>query len=557
MIFKDIDQIVGLIKEPYYKAILDVARKNSAEIHMYVTGEKLKENIEALPYFEKDELTRLRKKLSRTTKDIFDRLLAPCDKVFTALGGYESYGLDKEKEREFVMFLNNIRNGMTTKEWVHNIAFMAKFVDPMSLTYIEIDSNGNPYPTYKSTAVIVDYKLNGRIPEYVILELSNEDKEVLSQFTNVDTTLKYYRAVDELNEYFIEFKGEESKLVYTINHNLGYIPAKVNGDKYIFNSKYIASDLEPLMELVQDYFNDNSSKSLFKKYQMHAKEWSIASDCTQCKGEGVFGGEDCNRCNGTGREPSVKVAQSLSIPLNEDGSMSVPTPPMGYVVPPTESWQMINEELERLKKDIYDTFYDCQVGLQTAGINYSGNNNVGSEQRTATEVILNEKHKEPTLKKISVWAADIHKFIADCCKKILYNASSGSSVSYGNKFVLYEPQALMETYITLKREKAPITLLDDTLMSIYDAEYTNNPLQLKKHIILMGVEPLIHNSLSEVMEMNVSGELKYQKLAYSDWVKTKTDGEIILSTEDELRKDFYTFVSKYKELYPIPSQSPK
>jgi hypothetical protein len=307
------------------------------------------------------------------------------------------------------------------------------------------------------------------------------------------------------------------------------------------------------MELVQDYFNDNSSKSLFKKYQMHAKEWAVAVSCSRCKGEGVYEGEDCDRCNGTGREPSVKVSQTLSIALNEDGALSAPTPPMGYVVPPTESWSMINEELERLKKDIYDTFYDCQVGLQTAGINYSGNNNVGGEQRTATEVLVNEKHKEPTLRKISLWASNMHKFIADICKKVIYGSESSSSVSYGNKFVLYEPQALMETYITLKREKSPISLLNDALMSIYDAEYANNPLLLKKHTILMEVEPLIHNSLSEVMEMNVSEEIKYLKLFYSDWVNSKDDIEIILSTPEKLKEEFNTFVSEMKKKFPMPT----
>ena len=93
----DLSAITQYVKQPYNKELLEAARKKSRLLTMYVTGEKLKEHLESLPYFEKDELTSLRRRLSRSTIDIFERLLAPTEKVFTAKGGSESYNLPSHK----------------------------------------------------------------------------------------------------------------------------------------------------------------------------------------------------------------------------------------------------------------------------------------------------------------------------------------------------------------------------------------------------------------------------------------------------------------------------
>ena len=78
----DKSKLLEYIKQPYNKELLDLSRQRASTMTMYVTGEKLIDHLESLPYFEKDELTKLRRKLSRTTVDLFDRLLAPVEKVF-------------------------------------------------------------------------------------------------------------------------------------------------------------------------------------------------------------------------------------------------------------------------------------------------------------------------------------------------------------------------------------------------------------------------------------------------------------------------------------------
>lgn len=543
-------KLLKYLEQPYNKELLELARKRAATMTMYVTGEGLVEHIESLPYFEKDELTKLRRRLTRSTVDLFDRLLAPVEKVFTARGGFESYGLDNAKEHEFKNYLSNIVNGLSLKEWVQHVPFMAKLVDPMSVTMLEIDESGKVYPTYKSSAAIYDYQLKGRYLEYIIFTLSNNDVSMLIEkgVIQKEDGQKVYRVIDDENEYIItNVKGIFNTKQVIANH-FGYVPAIINGDKLTFNSDYIGSELEAVMELAADFFNDNSSKSLFKKYQMHAKEWSIDVTCGECKGEGTIKGDDCVHCSGTGREPTVKVSQTLSIGIGEDGNMKMPTPPMGYVVPPIDSWKMVNEELDRLKKDIYDTFYDNQVGLQTAGINFT--QNTAGEQRTATEVIINEKHKEPTLRKFSKWAQELHKFVAEGCKVILYGSSDGCSVTYGDKYMLIDYNELITQYQLLRRDNAPIGVMDDALIEVYENKYATNPLQLRKALLLMKVEPFVHYNLSEIIQMNINPKLKDMKLYFGEWTTTMDDIDIISSTEEQLRGKLEEYVIQKQSQFP-------
>ena len=391
----DLSAITQYVKQPYNKELLEAARKKSRLLTMYVTGEKLKEHLESLPYFEKDELTSLRRRLSRSTIEIFERLLAPTEKVFTAKGGSESYNLPESKENQFKVYLQSIRRGMSLKEWLQWVAFKASLLDPMSLTYNEIDQSGKVYPTYKSTDSIHDYQLNGRQPEYVIFCISTDEQKKLKEMfgdSAIASGARHFRVVDDAFEYFVEEKDNEVKIIATYPNPHQRVPGKINGNRYVFNSDYIDSELVTILELEADFYNDNCSKTLLKKYQMHAKEWGVEVTCRKCEGSKVHNGEDCDHCNATGIEPALKVAQRASIAIGEDGAAKAPIPPMGYVTPPIEAADMINEELDRLLSYMFETFWDAQSQAQTQGANQENG------RETATEVLFNEKHKEPKLK---------------------------------------------------------------------------------------------------------------------------------------------------------------
>ncbi len=559
MIFRDDNHIAVTIAENPSKDILKAAREMSAMLTMYVTGEGLKEKIEQLPYFEKDELAKIRRKLTRTTRDLFDRLLQPLEKVFTAKGGVVNYNLSTEQEGKFAKLMSNVRKGMSMEEWVQYVALMAFLIDPNSLLYTEIDWQGNAYPTYKSTLDIFDYQLDGQKPEYVIFNTTADEEKALveaGKMRKLERGEKLYRVVDDAFDRYIIYKNKKIEVAYQVVNYFKYVPGQLASNISVFGTSLFESPLAPVMELAADFFNDNSTKSLFKKYQMHPREWSIEITCHKCEGHKVSGSEPCDNCNGTGLEPTIKVAQRIAIALGEDGSAKAPIPPGGFYTPPIESWNMSNQELDRLVIDITDTFWGSSKIRRTTGMESNQEGNID----TATGEVFNERSKESKLKKFSKWGQDRQKFQTDNCKKVIYRNLNinESTITYGDRYLLESPDELEKKYREMKMNKLSYPLLDKALDEVLEAKYAANAMELRRQRILAKLEPYVHHTIDEVMAWQyLPDDVRKRKLYFAKWLAETPEMFFYMTSDDAIKREFERYVDAQEDLVQPEPEKPK
>lgn len=551
------DQIKDIILNNPNKGVVKSGRDMSATLVKYITGEGLKDSMESLPYFEKDELTKIRKKLTRTTRDLFERLFQPLEKVFTAKGGVTNYGLTTESESRFAKIMASVRKGMSMDEWMQQVALKAYLLDPMALLYTEIDAVGNSYPTYKSTSYIYDYELNGRKPEYVVFMLKDSEVKAIVSAGKVDQPKKgetLYRVVDDAFDMYVLKNGRQVSVAYKIQNYFKYVPGQIASDITVFGTDILESPVQPTMELAADFFNDNSSKSLFKKYQMHLKEWGIAIDCKRCGGEGQSGGTTCDACGGSGMHRSVKVAEKINIQVSEDGTAKTPIPPGGYIAPPTESWLMINQELTSLKQDMSDTFWETSSTVRTTGMNDTNQ----SKDPTATEMVYSDRSKEPKLKKFSKWAQGVHKFQVDNIKKVFFRNvnMNESTITYGDRYLLESPDELMAKYEEWKAKGASYPVLDKALLEVLEAKYSADQTELRRQQILMRLEPYVHHSIDVVLAWPwLPDSIKMRKAFFNEWLNNTDPMVFYMSSEEKIKASLDAYIAEHGEIVkPEPKE---
>lgn len=553
MIFGSIDEVSQFLRErPMLKEIED-AQAVSKSLTRYVTGKGLAETIGYLSYFEKMQITDIKRKLVKSTRDMVERLLQPMDRVFTAKGGARVYYLPEKQSEQLEQYLSNVRKGMSMQAWVKNIAFKAYLTDPMGLAFTELGADGKPYPTQKSIHSIYCYLLNGRRPEAVAFELSDEEKNALyvnGIISENDTRVNLYRVVDDIQDMIVRIVGNDAELIYGFEHGFEKVPGIVNSDIISYDGVTYESVLMPGIELIAEYFDSDADKALYKKSVLHPREWSVVLECTKCEGTKVHKGEDCDNCNGTGILPHLKLADRINVAISEDGSAKVPTPPGGFYSADIEPYDRVKQDLTDIEILAEDTIYERRKIKQAQGPN-------GKESDiTATGELMNEKTKEPKLKKISKWAASMDQFLTDNIKLQMFGSAEASTIIYGDKYLHGTVEQLVDEYHKLIAKGAPVTLLDSFLLDIIEAKFESNPAELVKHKKLMYVEPFVHHKINDVLGWNVPEDIKLKKLYFSNWLNTVNDMVIIdpKNTEQKLSDMLTEYITSNSLALPQPEK---
>ena len=76
-----------------------------------------------------------------------------------------------------------------------------------------------------------------------------------------------------------------------------------------------------------------------------------------------------------------------------------------------------------------------------------------------------------------------------------------AKINYGTEFYLYSPDELRKQYQAAKETGAPESELDMMQRRILETEYRNDPMQLRRMLILAELEPLRHLSRQEVADL--------------------------------------------------------
>lgn len=514
MILKQGD-IKRIIKENPNKAIVQEGQKMNKKLAVHIAGIGMDTYLEQINTFENPDQKKIRQKYARSNVDLFDRLSRPIDEVFSARGGSVYYNLPKAQEAEFRINLSNVEWGYTLRKWMDNIAKVAYLMDPMGLIFVEVGNN-EAYPTYKSIAGVYDYQLNGRRLDYIIF--NTPDKNV-------------YRVVDDAFDRLVKVDGESITSIpgKTFPNYFGHVPARIVSDLVRPGMDCFCSPFWTVVELADEFLREGSIKSVYKLLHGFPRYWQHITSCGDCNGDGLKDGRDCPTCKGTGNKLRYDVADSINLPVPGKDDPKVAPDVAGYVTPDIEGWQKMTEELQLLEDIMNHTIWGTHQRDE-------------ADNETATGRFIDVQPVNRRLNKFSEWGEEIEKFITDELGVFYFPGSyKGASVNYGRRYLIESPDTVWEKYLNARSTGAPQSTLDELLRDYYYTKYSNDSLELQKHIRLMKIEPFVHLTLTEA-KMVAYGTIDYKmKLYFSEWIGTLQESVLLFGTIEALRASLTSY----------------
>jgi hypothetical protein len=528
------EQIKNILTADPNRATIDYAQQVRKDLFVHVFGDGLEDYIKKINNFENDYQYQARKQYGRSNKDIMERLVRPVDKVFSATGGSVFYDLPEKQDKEFKNRLKNTENGLPLRKWIEQYWKPAYLADPMGIVFIEIDENGDAYPTYKGSNEIKAYQLNGRHLDYVIF---NVEKDAYSKYivTDNDKTkqIMFYRVVDDEKDIIIKYDGNVSIIEdETYINYFGHVPAIINSDLPKIGTINFISPIDQIKEIANEYLRECSVKSVYKLLHGFPKYWEYQSICTECKGTGYISGEKCMSCNASGIKLKHDVSDVKFLPIPTENDKSLAPYVAGYIVPPIEAWTRMNEELKDLETLMFVTLWGTKQLEE-------------GENNTATGKFIDTQPVNERLSKFSDAAEIIESYITDNIATLYYsNSYKGCSISYGRRFIIESPDTLWEKYQSARSSGASVGALDDMLKEYLSTKFENHSIELHKQLKLMELEPFVHLSVLQVQTLNITSLDKAKKLYFEDFIRTLTANEIISDSRDILSQKLEVYAQE-------------
>jgi hypothetical protein len=253
---------------------------------------------------------------------------------------------------------HNYPNFNSVEQWAYNYAMKSMLIDANGLIYVlplpkENEEDATEY--YRPVATIVNSKhlLEYKEDEYAIFV--HEDAWEYKSGVNMRKgkklgiiTKKGYWEARQIND------KKEFDLVEILAFDLEYMPAWVVGGvpKHVHKNKILwESFMSPMLPGLDAMARESSDADADVVQHMYLTFWQYAQqDCRHCMGTGRVNGKGkqviaCKECNGTGGMP---LSPYRSAVYKSDGVDSkTPTPPMGYVIKPTDIVKLMADRLEK------------------------------------------------------------------------------------------------------------------------------------------------------------------------------------------------------------------
>lgn len=539
MILTD-DQILAFIQKPQNEAIGKFVESHKI-LNMFSTGEGIEEYIVQIQGLETKEKAKLRRHFARSTKDVVEKILRPTDKVYSAKGGSFQLEMSNESQKEeFKKTLKNVAEGMSKRLWLETYALDAYHVDPNGIIFVERPAAGSksmtPYPTYKNITCIHDYIVDGQDLEYVIFQ-----PVIFKDDVNGDK--KVYRVVDDEKDALYYIDGNEKLQIYNDPENVGYIantfgsvPAFVISNLVDKNTGGKKSMLEPITELLAEYLQDTSVKSIYKFLHGYPFFWRFIADCKPCKGEGMLEDDkgnttQCATCGGTGKNLKKDVSDTfdLSIPLDrEDAILDVARTPAGYVEPSVDSWKQMTEEQKFMVDIMVRSYWGTSLDDRY-------------DRETAQGRVIDTQPIADKLNKYADWAEVVDKKLTDMIGEMKYKENYDEAfVFYGRRFLIESSDQIWKKYVDARTKGAPETALNQILVQYYNSEYQNDTVMLERALKLLQIEPYPHLDLTK-LSTTATDTQKQRKLAFSEWSRQDID---VSKDVEELMAEFEAFAAE-------------
>lgn len=509
-----------ILKRPH-KELIESGEAMHTKLSMHLNGFGLSEYLTKIETYERIEALNLRKKYAKSNKDLFERLLRPVDKVFTARGGGRYFRLPTdEMEKEFDEQLKDVENGYGSKKWVETFWEPHYHDDPMGLIFMEVKKN-KTYPTYKNVCDIWDYKPKGRKLDYVVFK--TEDPSI---FRVVDD--RFDALYKMQNEYVTKIEGS----VY-LNY-FGYVPGLIISDLPRAGSERVfESPVDAVVELADEFLRDGSIRTVYKFKHGFPKSWKYREMCGDCKGTGAIAANMCSKCNGTGKKLDASVAEVMVLDWPTSNDQVIAPNVAGFITPDLDYLKYSRDEQSWLE----DLMNRTHWGSSQVQPLKDGN------PETATGRFIDAQPVNERLGGYADAAEVVERFIVDAEGQFMYGkAYGGCSITYGRRFIIESPDALWKKYEAARKAGAPFGALDEHLREYYEAKFQANGLELTKHLKMMRIEPFVHLTASETAEV-VSGVELARKVYFSEWSGTLRDIQWLMMKDTELKTSLTAFAT--------------
>ena len=535
-------------------AKISLARKNAKKLNMHVTGKGAKDFLEFLDDYETNAQKALREKLLKTNSSLFSFILRPTDKIFTAKGGSVNYNVESSKIDKIKSGVNSIADGLDIKKYLKKVVKKQYIIDPNGVLFVDIDPQGKLETHIINTNKILWYENKGNDVNAIIFdeykkELTPEEvelyetlgKAILEQKKN----RKYFRVIDELSDRIFVKDGDN---IYVeqgseLSNTFGFVPAKILGDEKNPNLDLFDSLIQDIVDDADEFLRDMSVKTVHKLSHAYPLYYALEQACTRCGGEGeivteVEGGEDtrtvCSSCGGTGEKTRLNPSDKLILRQPQEGDPVLSKDNIaGSITPDLATAQFYEDSIDKQRQVMFQAIW---------GTSYEQ----GGKRETATGRWIDAAPVRDRLRDISDTFSKLHKFLLDCYGKvILSNDKYEAYVSYGDRYILENPDDLLKKYQEATNYNVSELVLMDLRNQYFEAEYQNDPLELMKFKKLSKVEPFPTMTVKDVVALEwVTDEDKKRKMYYSSWVSNLKNEDIVLNNEVQLNAKFEDYINK-------------
>lgn len=521
MATKTFTEIVDIIKLGLPQWVKD-AQKEQKRLNVHINGKNTAAYLETIDTIENANQLELRKKFLTTNRHVFANIARPIDKVFSAKGGGNIYNLNTDsKEKKLIDRLSNIRHGKSIRKWIKDIQSNKYYSDPAGLVFFEWDKE-KTYPTIKSINSIQNYRSDGRDLEWLLFApIEDEKKET-----------KTYRFVDDTYDYTILEKDG----AYTLLEELTYknpfkkVPAIINSDIINSDLTYNESPFELIISLADHYLRTGTIKNLNEFLHGYPIFWRYLTDCKNCSGTGYIEGNECPKCNGSGKNLSKDITDIIQLERPEAGEPVLAPDLAGYVTPDIASWQEMRTEQDTLQTLMELTVWGSKMVRD-------------ADNETATAAFLNVQPANERLNGFSDAFEDMEKKMTDLIGVFYLKSYEGSSISYGRRYLVESPDAIWKKYQEAREKGISKVALDYLLIQFYQSEYSNDLKNLSIAQKSIRLEPFVHKTDEELINLPVTEEDKKAKVYFNEWFKQLSTIDLLSKEVKALETEFKTYLN--------------
>lgn len=527
--------ILELIKAGKCSHFIHECREYSQSIVRHTKKEGLDTFLAQINGYENKEQHALRKKFAISNKFLCEELLRPADNVWNARGGsFDIVSSSDNTRNQFFDIANTAWQESSIHDFVKTMWQEAFIEDPNALIFLNLDTDKQKYyPKIVRSKGILDYSLTGMHPDYILFEPIER--------TGPAGDIEYlyvYITSDQITHYLK--KGGLVSIEDQYSNPMGFVPAVVVSNIIGTSEGIRLSPIDSQIELLDAFVRKNSVKEIFEFLHGYPKYWQYGEVCTECNGQGSIPNDTaepgtfmkCPKCNGSGQPGSkTDVSDVTLLRIPSDDQVKLANSPMGFEVPPVDSWQEMRVELDWMFQWVFRSHWGTSVQKGT--------------NETATGRFIDIQPVNNRLTKYSDAAEGIENALYKFLVRLLFpNTISKARRQFGRRYIIESPDAALTRYKDAKSSGLPTTLLDYLLEQYYSSEFAADETSFNRKVKLSKVEPFIHFTVTEVTAMPIPEELKQQKSIFSVFSSQLTGDDIDVLTIEQLKDRLKEFANK-------------